>query len=303
MTKILIADDDTEIQELLNFTLENEGYNVVICSDGEEAERRAYAEKPDLIVLDVMMPKMTGYEVCEKLREDPRTALTPIIMLTSLSQTKDKITGIKLGADEYLNKPFEPFELAARIEGLLKRVKAEISANPVTNLSGSTQIEMEIKKLLSAGKNFSLFYIDIDNFKPFNEKYGFDAGDVFLKKFAEVLRNIVSVSREKFFLGHLTADDFVIVTVNEDIEAIANNILHAFNTLPVLQYDENTIQKGYMLSIDKEGKEIKAPLMTASIGIAQVSSGNLKHFLQVIEKAKDLCRDAKNTGGNKYIFG
>src|SRR3989339_505688 len=111
MTKILIADDDTEIQELLNFTLENEGYNVVICSDGEEAERRAYAEKPDLIVLDVMMPKMTGYEVCEKLREDPRTALTPIIMLTSLSQTKDKITGIKLGADEYLNKPFEPSEL------------------------------------------------------------------------------------------------------------------------------------------------------------------------------------------------
>ena len=123
MTKILIADDDTEIQELLHFTLENEGYEVVVASNGEEAVEKALKERPDLMVLDVMMPKLTGYEVCEKVRENPLISLTPIILLTSLSQTKDRITGIMLGADEYLSKPFEPFELVTRINGLLQRVK------------------------------------------------------------------------------------------------------------------------------------------------------------------------------------
>ncbi|MFH2070936.1 MAG: response regulator [Elusimicrobiota bacterium] len=123
MTNILIADDDLEIQELLKFTLENEGYQVQIAGDGEETIKKAYAIKPDLIVLDIMMPKLSGYEVVERLRDDPLMSLVPIIMLTSLSQVKDRITGIKLGADDYLCKPFEPYELVARIEGLLRRVK------------------------------------------------------------------------------------------------------------------------------------------------------------------------------------
>jgi two-component system alkaline phosphatase synthesis response regulator PhoP len=121
MTTILIADDDLEIQELLKFTLENEGYQVISTSDGEEAIRKIYEMKPDLVILDVLMPKYNGFEICEKIRNDESISYLPIIMLSSLSQIKDRITGIKLGADEYLTKPFEPLELVARVERLLKR--------------------------------------------------------------------------------------------------------------------------------------------------------------------------------------
>ena len=115
ISKILIADDDLEIQELLKFTFEAEHYNVIIASDGAEAVVKAGEERPDVIILDVNMPKMNGYEVCQKIREDGSTCLIPIIMLTSLNEPKDRITGIKLGADEFLNKPFEPFEIVARV--------------------------------------------------------------------------------------------------------------------------------------------------------------------------------------------
>src|SRR5512138_3607353 len=113
--KILVADDDIDILDLIKFTLSNEQYEVIECQDGEEALRRTLDEKPDLVILDINMPKMLGFEVCEKIRENPETCLVPIIMLTSLSKTKDRLTGIKLGADEYIVKPFEPLELVSRV--------------------------------------------------------------------------------------------------------------------------------------------------------------------------------------------
>lgn len=121
MPKILIADDDPDILELIKFTLESHDHQVVLANDGQEALQKTVAEKPDLVVLDVMMPHLNGYEVCEKIRQDETLSKTPVIILTAKGQTKDKITGIKLGADDYMAKPFEPLELAARIDAILRR--------------------------------------------------------------------------------------------------------------------------------------------------------------------------------------
>ncbi|MHB9154450.1 MAG: response regulator transcription factor, partial [Endomicrobiales bacterium] len=167
--KILIADDDLEIIDLLKFTFEQENYLVVAVNDGEEALRRAKEEHPDVVILDVNMPKMTGFEVCEKIRQDGDTCLIPVIMLTSLDKAKDKITGLKLGADDYLAKPFEPFEIVARVEALIRRTKAALAANPLTFLPGNVSIEGEIRKRLEDGEPFSVVYTDIDYFKSFND--------------------------------------------------------------------------------------------------------------------------------------
>lgn len=301
MVKILIADDDTEIQELLNFTLENEGYQVITADNGEEAVHKAIKEKPDLIILDVMMPKMTGYEACEAIRENPSTSLIPIILLTSLSQTKDRITGIKLGADQYLTKPFEPIELTARVESLLKRVKAEVSANPLTALNGNNTVEIEIKKRLEENTGFNVFYMDINSFKPFNDKYGFETGDQVLRAFAGMLEKTMENSPDsRCLLGHIVSDNFVILCSMEKPEGMAKKLIEMFTAFSIEQYDPNTREKGYITARNSEGKEINAPLMTLAIGILEVKPGTYKHHIQVIEKAKELWKKAKQKPGPNY---
>ncbi len=186
--KILVADDDLEIMELLKFTLEQEDFSVITASDGEEALTLVREEHPDIVLLDVNMPRLTGYEVCEKIREDGSTCLIPVIMLTSFSKTKDRLTGIKLGADDYIEKPFEPYEIVARIEGLLKRTKESLSANPLTGLPGNVTIEAEIRRRLEEGNTFSVIYMDIDHFKAYNDKYGFEKGDNVIRLAATIIR-------------------------------------------------------------------------------------------------------------------
>ena len=304
MAKILIADDDIEIQDLLSFTLTKEGHELIIVSDGEEALEKAFKEKPDLIILDVMLPRLSGYEICEKLKNNPTTALTPIIILTSLTQAKDRITGIKLGADEYICKPFEPYELVARIEGLLKRVKTNISTNPLTGLPGNIGVEEEIKNRLSSGQQFAIFYIDIDNFGPFNEKYGFEKGNSIIIMFSKILQQcLVSTGEENGFVGHLSGEDFVLIVSPYNIDELARNIIESFNNEIINYYDEEVKAKGFFYISDRDGKEKKVPVATLSIGIGIITPEKYKHPLSVISYAKDMWRIAKSKEENTYVVG
>ncbi|MFN3967050.1 MAG: response regulator, partial [Endomicrobiia bacterium] len=304
VAKILIADDDIEIQELLTFTLQKEGYEVITASDGEEAIKKTIEEKPDLVILDVILPRLSGYEVCEKLRENPSTSLIPIIMLTSLTHAKDRIAGIKLGADEYLSKPFEPYELVARIEGLLRRLKKDISVNPLTGLQGIVAIEEEIKTHLSSGEEFAIFYLDIDNFSAYNEKYGFEKGNNLIKSLSNIIRHSVkAIEKEKGFIGHILGDDFVLVVSPYNIEELAEKIIELFSAEIIEHYDEEVRKEGFFNLVDKEGKLKKVPIATLSIGIGIIIPWKYKHPLEVIEYAKHLWKIAKTKQENSYVIG
>ncbi len=304
MAKILVADDDTEIQELLTFILEKEGYKVITASDGEETIEKALKEKPELILLDVTMPKLSGYEVCEKLRNNQSTALIPIIMLTSLTHPKDRITGIKLGADEYICKPFEPYELVARIERMLKRIKSDISINPSTGLPGNIAIEEEIKSRLNSGEQFAIFYLDIDNFGAYNEKYGFEKGNELIIALSKILQNsLASFEEEKGFIGHISAEDFILIASPYNIDELAKKIIEIFNEEIVEHYDMDFLEKGYFLLVDKEGKEKKFGITTLSIGIGIINPDKYRHPLSVIEYAKEMWKIAKTKQENTYVIG
>ena len=129
MATILIVDDEEPIQELLRFNLEKEGYKVYAAKDGSEALQRLEKEKPDLVVLDVMLPGMDGLEVCRQLRQNPRFRDLPVIMLTAKGEEIDKVLGLELGADDYMTKPFSPRELVARIRARLRRTKTSEQEN------------------------------------------------------------------------------------------------------------------------------------------------------------------------------
>jgi diguanylate cyclase (GGDEF)-like protein len=300
--KILIADDDLDINELLKFTLESEEYTVITAYDGEEALRKTFEELPDLVVLDVNMPKLSGFEVCERIRENSGTCLIPIIILTSLHKTKDRITGIKLGADEYMSKPFEPLELAARVEALLRRTREFLSANPLTGLPGNVTIETEMKRRLRDGEQFSVIYADVDHFKSFNDKYGFERGDGIIRLIAVILRSAVTeLGNHNDFLGNIGGDDFVIITTKEKVAAITDKAIRNFDDIIPLQYDENVRSRGYLWGIDRQGKETKFPLMSLSLGTVSVEPGRFSHYAQIAERAKDFLKRAKQQPGSTMV--
>jgi len=302
--KILVADDDQEVMELLKFTLESEDYTVITASDGEEALALVREEHPDMVVLDVNMPKLSGYEVCEKIRADGSTCLIPVMMLTSYSKIKDRLTGIKLGADDYVEKPFEPFEIVARIEGLLKRTRESLSANPLTGLPGNVTIEAEIKRRLEEGTSFSVIYADIDHFKAYNDKYGFEKGDNVIRLAATIIRAAAAaVGNKNDFLGNIGGDDFIIVTTPDMVTDFVSIVIKYFDDMIPQQYDEETRKAGFMMGVSRQGQEIRYSLMSISLGVANVEKDKYKHYSQVVEQAKDMLKKAKLKDGSSFEIG
>lgn len=304
LSKILIADDDDEIRELIKFFLEQEGYQVIEAGNGEEVINIVYADVPDLILLDVMMPKLTGFEVCEKLRSNAKTCMVPIIMLTSLAQAKDKITGIKLGADEYLTKPFENFELIARIEALLRRCKENRVASLLTGLAGNIAVESEIKSRLEEKNPFCFILVDINGFKVYNDKYSFEQGDDILRVFGSIIKSAhVELGDKDGMVAYMGEDDFVIITLPERADLMVLRVIENFENVVHKFYDADVLKRGYIWTKNENGEEIQHPLLTISMGVLSAEQGVYKHYAQVLDKTKGLLKEAKKTNKNQFVKG
>ena len=289
---LLIVDDDPNIFQLLNVNLENAGYRILKAIDGEEAVTIATAEAPDLIILDIMMPKIDGYQVCRKLRENESTYLIPIIVLSAKDRPADKIKGLKLGADDYLTKPFDIDELIARIDSRLQRTEQFLSANPLTGLPGNVSIMYEVIQRLRHGGLFSFMYLDVDNFKPFNDKYGFPRGDAVIKFVADIL---VRCAQRGDFIGHIGGDDFVMVSGFDLAEAKCQEIIDRFDSGIAAFYDQEDRQEGGILSTDRHGTALRFPVMTVSIGLLTNERNDITEYGKVIEVVTELKQLAKAT--------
>jgi len=300
--KILVADDDLEILDFLKLTLESEGHTVVTATNGEEAYNKAISERFDAIVLDIMMPKMNGFEVCEKLRENFSTSLTPIIMLTSLTKTKDKVTGLKIGADEYLTKPIEPIEFVARVEQIIERCKRLISANPLTALPGRNSLEEDVNNFLSEKIEFYLIFLDLNDFRYFNEKYGYVKGDNFIRLLAFLLQSVareVGENNPIVRVYHLGSDDFCITSPPKLVDVISQLVLENFPKFTSRLYDEETLKNGYFSVIDPEGRCLEVPLLTVAVGAA-CATKTMVRFIEIFDKAQRAWRHAKEYKENHY---
>ena len=205
---VLVADDDEDIVRFVEVNLRLEGFEVVTAGDGKEALEQARAIIPDLVLLDIMMPEMDGFQVCQTLRATTRTKHIPVIMLTARSLSADKVVGLTSGADDYIIKPFDPIELVARVKSALRRVREMRAVNPLTQLPGNVQVQDEVAKRVATGAPFALMYVDLDNFKAFNDHYGFLRGDEAIKTLAATVEDALR-SNGGGFVGHVGGDDFV----------------------------------------------------------------------------------------------
>lgn len=300
--KILIIDDTELMVKLTTDILSEKGYEVVSASNGLDGIKMVAAEKPDLVLLDVVMPGIDGFEVCKLLRKDESNHLMPIIMLTAQGNEDDKLTGLELGADDYITKPFNPRELISRVFNTLLRIDRNRWANPLTGLPGNTEIQSEINQRIAKEMKFSVLYLDVDNFKAYNDVYGFARGDRSIKMIADIITDTVhTFGSQGDFIGHIGGDDFVIVTNPEDTDILCENIIKEFDRKIPEMYSDEDRQAGFICTTNRKGDMICYPIMTVSIAAVTNACKELNSHIQVGEIAAELKNRAKSIRGSVYL--
>ena len=286
---ILIVDDDPDILDVLRLTIPEEEYEVVEARDGQQALDKIYERPPDLIILDYIIPKINGQEVCQKLKKDILLRHLPVIMLTGKGDVKDKVKGLDSGADDYIVKPFEPEELLARIRMTLRRSQIDLDAAPLTRLPGNVSIFNEIDRRIKSGEKFAVGYVDLDKFKMFNDKYGFTWGDRAIQESARVVIKAVEQKGDSDdFIGHIGGDDFVIVTSVKKIDQICKQIIKEFDKATKHLYGPQDQKRGYITGKDRQGKVVKVGLITISIGAVTNEHRQFNHVARVAEIGAEL---------------
>ena len=298
--RILIIDDDPDIRDVLDLSL-SEYYTIFAATNGKEGLEMVKTKNPDLIITDYNMPVMNGPEFCRQLRRDILLRHLPVIMLTGKGETKDMVTGIESGADDYLVKPFEPETLLARIRMILKRTIRSLDANPLTHLPGNSSIMEEFQSYIDAGKPFAVGYADLDKFKIYNDKYGFERGDEIIRALARILIDATQqFCGQDAFVGHIGGDDFVFICDDDKADAISQNIIDAFDKLSPSFYNDEDRLAGFIMGVDRQGNAIKAGLVSVSIGIVSNVNQKITHVAQIGELGAELKKFAKSVGKSNF---
>jgi PleD family two-component response regulator len=300
--RILVAEDDPHLREVLRIQLESAGFEVIEACDGDEAIARASAQMPDLLLLDVMMPHVDGYQVCRRLRGAFGTRHIPIIMLTAKSTTGDKVQGLEGGANDYVTKPWQPAELMLRIRNVLEWSRQQRAASPLTGLPGNRSIEEEIGRRLASGEPFAMLQIDIDFFKAFNDHYGYARGDQAIQRLAK----IVSEASQRHggdhnFLGHIGGDDFLVLAGPDQAERLGEDIIAEFNRAVGGLYDPADRDRGYVEVRNRLHHLDRFPLMSLTISLVSTDRMPVSHLAQLIDIAQELKAHGKGIPGSVLV--
>lgn len=299
--RVLVADDDPDILAVVKVNFELEGFEVDTAVDGEDAIQKATTVPPDAIVLDIMMPRMDGLTALHRLRAQASTANIPIILLTARGLPEDRVRGLELGADDYITKPFDINELVARVSAVLRRTQAARDLSPLTGLPGNFRITREIEQRIQEDRPFALVHGDLDNFKAFNDHYGFMRGDEVIRFCGNCLTNAaVTLGIEDPFVGHIGGDDFVAIIPAGMAEAYCKEVVERFDDGILDLYDTADALRGYIEVIDRRGERYAFPVVSLSLGVASTEVRDMSTQWEASAVAVEMKEFAKKQPGSTY---
>lgn len=310
---VVVADDVPTCLHILLHMLAEQNYEVLAAESGQAVLDLARDETPDLFLLDVLMPDLNGYEVCKRLKQDPRLSHIPVVFITAKARSEDIVRGFQAGAADYVAKPFNKAEVLARVRTHLQlhhamqelerlRVLA-LDANPLTGLPGNKQIVLAIARAIETRQPQAVVYADLDNFKAYNDKYGFARGDEALKTTANVILNTVrDHGGADSFTGHVGGDDYVLLLPSDRAPAVCEEIARAFDAAVPSLYEPEDAAAGCIRSVDREGKAHTFPLMTLSMGGVDLTHRRFQHYLEVADRCAEVKTAAKGLHGSSVYF-
>lgn len=300
--KILVVEDEPFIRQILKVQLETSGYTVATAENGVQALKEIKSNRPDLVLLDLMMPDMDGHEVCKRLKDCYETSNIPVIILTAKSDLGEKVRTLEYGANDYLTKPYEQDELLARVRNLLKWSQSQREANPLTGLPGNVSIEHEANRRLFRRDVFAFMYIDLDHFKPFNDHYGYKKGDDVIRLLSNVISDAVRrLGNPNDFIGHIGGDDFVVMSSPDRADSIADDIVREFDARSKELYDQVDLARGNIEVESRSGVREKFDLVSVTIAVVTNTRQEITHFARLSDLVSELKRYGKSVKGSIVV--
>jgi PleD family two-component response regulator len=285
--RILVVEDDFDISNMLRIYFAGQGYEVQVAPRGGDALIATRKQLPNLIVLDIMLPDMNGYDVCRELRQTTRTSHIPIIFLTQKDERSDKIAGLELGADDYITKPFDIEELKLRVQNAITAANRHAQIDDKSGLPTGRLIEEHLRSLMRTERDWAYIDLKISQYDDFMDVYGFVAGDDVIRFVALMLNEVVEeMGSPEDFLGHPGRDNFILITHAQEADKMRERIVERFNDEVKQHYSFIDRERGYILVPDDNG-ERQAPLMTMAAGAVSTRTHQFSDIREITELAAE----------------
>lgn len=286
--RILVVEDDIDISKMLRIYFDSQGYEVLVANRGNDALEICRRKLPNVVVLDIQLPDIDGYEVCRELRSNTRTSYVPIIFLTQKDERSDKIAGLELGADDYITKPFDIEELKLRVEGAIRRSKREALTHPVTNLPAGKLIEEQLKRIKDSSNPWRMLYFGIRNSNEFREVVGPIHVNEVLIFLADMMREAIETyGTMNDFIGQASDNDFIIITTPDAAPSICQTVTERFDAESKVFYPFRIREAGKISYEDVDGGIREADFMKLVVGVVSSDDGPYADILQITEDAAE----------------
>jgi PleD family two-component response regulator len=281
--RILVVEDDFDISNMLRIYFSGQGYEVQVAPRGGDALTLTRKQLPQLIVLDIMLPDMNGYDVCRELRSTTRTSHIPIIFLTQKDERSDKIAGLELGADDYITKPFDIEELKLRVKNQIERAERDNYTDPNSGLPSSSLIEEKLREMMREDRVWSYLDIKIVSYEPFKDVYGFVAGNEVLRFMALLIGEVLDeLGTPNDFVGHAGSDNFVLVSYSDKPDTLTKRLVDRFSEEVQQHYSFIDRERGFMMKDDE-----RVPLMMLAVGSVSNSARRFADIREITELAAE----------------
>jgi PleD family two-component response regulator len=295
--RLLVVEDDIDIGNMLKIYFSGMDFEVDVAVRGSDALDKTKQVLPNLIVLDIMLPDIDGYEVCRNLRTNMRTSHIPVIFLTQKDERSDKLQGLELGADDYITKPFDIEELKLRVQGAIKRAERESLTDPRSGRPAGRLIEEQLRRIIRE-KGWALLDTGVKYFDAFKDVYGFVAGDDVVRFTSMLIGEVVDeLGSTSDFIGHAGGDNFIVITAESKADAIKARLKERFDQEVLTHYNFIDRQQGFVNAPAADGTTVKVAFMSMAVGVVSPSANSFADIREITELAAEARRQDAATGG------
>ena len=301
--RILVADKDSETRLLISTRLTARHYEVLESTDSEEVLQTLEKETIDLAIISSEMELIKGKRLIEVIRKRSHLTAIPIVLLTGENEISEMLMSHHHGFDDFLTKPFDPLALQLRVAMNISRTRNRVEANALTHLPGNFAIERIIRSKIESREKFSVIYIDINNFKSFNDKYSFEKGDDVIRHTAKLLARAgeEAVKDRECFVGHIGGDDFIVVVHPDDEENFARKFIEEFDQVMPTYYSEEDRKRKSIRITNRRGKRETFPLMSCSVSACNNLHKDYRSLGEIARDAAEVKSFLKSQPGSHYL--
>ncbi len=296
--RIAVISKDRDFSSQIGLWLQGKGLQSILFSELVGVLGLFYVDPPDVVITDLRQGDNETQDLIRDFKGDSYFSMLPVIGIFE-ENAEETFDWCSCPLDDFITHPFNHIEFFSRINLSLRRIERVLDNNPLTRLPGNTSIQNAIEKAL--GRDLAVCYIDINNFKPYNDTYGFSHGDEVLRMLARIMANCVREAGPGGFSGHIGGDDFVFIVSLEKAESVSQMIIDHFRIIVSDLFGEEEKTRGFYRANDRQGNEQNIPLLGIAIAVVPMNTPKMTHFGKVAEVSTEMKKFAKKSGENCYV--